>query len=234
MRFSPSRYRGAVGGFVTDSGVDPDKPDLATSVSLLNRAKVFEPAAWARLVDLYGPLVYRWCMRAGLQPADAADVGQEVFSAVARAIAKFRRERPGDSFRGWLYTITRNKLRDWANSPHPVPVGGSGALHHVEQLRADADEPNSVSDDERGYLIRRAVELVRGDFEPNTWSAFWRSAVDGQPADEVAAELGITRNAVYLAKARVRKRLLDEFAELVEFENSSAIPPRVQADAAER
>jgi RNA polymerase sigma-70 factor (ECF subfamily) len=112
-------------------------------------------------------------------------------------------------------------------------VGGSTALRAVEQFTESSAEWDEPPDDERVYLVRRAVELVRGDFKANTWAAFWRSVVDGQPADDVAAELGMTRNAVYLAKARVRRRLLEEFAGLVEFENIPSVPPRTQPDATE-
>ena len=204
-------------GFATDAGVERGESDVETSASLLCRVRTFDPAAWARLVDLYGPLVYRWCVRARLQPADAADVGQDVFAAVARTITRFRREREGDSFRGWLYTITRNKIRDRVRARRPTAVGGSAAQRDLQQLPTPPDVEDDASGADRGYLIRRAVELVQRDFEPDTWAAFWRSAVDGQPADEVAAALGMTRNAVYLAKARVRKRLAEEFAGLIEF-----------------
>jgi RNA polymerase sigma-70 factor (ECF subfamily) len=207
---------GRPSGFATDGGVEQGVSGVATSASLLCRVRAFEPTAWTRLVDLYGPLVYRWCIRARLQPTDAADVGQEVFTAVARAIKRFRREREGDSFRGWLYTITRNKIRDLVDARQPAAVGGIGALRNLGLIPAPPDADDDASCDDRGYLVRRAVELVRGDFEPDTWTAFWRSAVDGQPADDVAAELGMTRNAVYLAKARVRKRLADEFTGLIE------------------
>ena len=193
-----------------------------TSVSLLCRIQTFAPTAWARLVDLYGPLVYRWCIRARLQPADAADVGQEVFGAVAQAITRFRHDRQGDSFRGWLYTITRNKIRDLANARrHVVAIGGYDALRGLEGIPAPSDALNDAPGcNDREELVRRAVEMVRGDFEPGTWAAFWRSVVDGLSADDVAVELGMTRNAVYLAKARVRRRLADEFAGLIDLAES--------------
>src|SRR5437764_1344254 len=114
---------------MTDVSVHPcDGTD--TPLSLLLRLKRDEQPAWERLVKLYTPLVYRWCRQHGVQAADAADVGQEVFQAVARRIHDFRRERPGDSFRGWLRTITRNKVRDYYRS-HPselAAVGGEGGL----------------------------------------------------------------------------------------------------------
>src|SRR5438094_6344454 len=84
---------------VTDFSDKPDGGGAPTSLSLLARVKARQEAAWERLVALYGPLVYSWCLRAGLQPADAADVGQDVFTAVLRNIASFRRDRPGDTFR---------------------------------------------------------------------------------------------------------------------------------------
>jgi hypothetical protein len=64
-------------------------------------------------VALYGPIVYGGCLHAHLRPEDAADVGQDVVGAVARKVAHFRRDRPGDSFRGWLWTITSHKICDF-------------------------------------------------------------------------------------------------------------------------
>src|SRR4051812_43084854 len=70
----------------------------ATSLSLLERVRGNQAGAWERLVDLYAPLVYHWCRRAGLSADDAADVFQEVFRAVTAHIAEFRRDRAGDTF----------------------------------------------------------------------------------------------------------------------------------------
>jgi RNA polymerase sigma-70 factor (ECF subfamily) len=104
-------------------------PTSSASDSLFRRLRAREGAAWHRLVRLYGPVVYGWCRRAGLQEADAADVGQEVFAAVAGGIDAFRRDRPGDSFRGWLWGITRHKVNDlWRRrAGQPDGAGGSGA-----------------------------------------------------------------------------------------------------------
>ncbi|HYH67748.1 MAG TPA: sigma-70 family RNA polymerase sigma factor [Urbifossiella sp.] len=191
-----------------------------TSLSLLARVRADDQSAWVRLVDLYGRLIYDWCLRGGLQPEDAADVGQEVFIVVARKIQEFRRDRPGDSFRGWLYTITRNKIRDWARARGEGGEGGSdsGRLGRVVAAELSDPDESSVCDDRR-LLVRRAIELVRGEFEPKTWEAFWRAAVDGQPAEVVAADLGMTRDAVYIAKGRVRRRLLGEFGDLLELDS---------------
>jgi RNA polymerase sigma-70 factor (ECF subfamily) len=183
------------------------------------RVRSRDQAAWERLVRLYTPLVYCWCRHGGLQAADAADVGQEVFQAVARNIDNFRRERPGDSFRGWLRTITRHKLADFYRERQaPVIATGGTDAETLMQLAVDeilTPDPTSEAQ-EADLLVRRTIELIRGDFEERTWQAFWRVAVDGRPVADVALELGMTANAVYLAKGRVLRRLREELADLEE------------------
>jgi RNA polymerase sigma-70 factor (ECF subfamily) len=201
---------------VTDSAVDRGEAGGGTSLSLLERVRTHDQDAWRRLVAVYGPLVYGWCLRAGLQPADAADVGQEVFTAVARAIGTFRRDREGDSFRGWLFTITRNKLRDRTAAPGVVGTGGSDAQRRLGGLPADL-EPDEPAGPETAALCRRALEAVRSEFEASTWTAFWRAHVEGDAPADIAADLGLTPNAVYLAKSRVLRRLREEFASLADF-----------------
>ena len=100
--------------------------------TLLERLRAGQTDAWERLARLYGPTVYVWCRRAGVPEADAADVSQEVLAAVARHLADFRRERPGDSFRGWLWTITRNKVRDhWRRHVDQVQASGGTTAQEV-------------------------------------------------------------------------------------------------------
>ena len=207
---------------MTDAAVNQNGSESRTSLSLLERVRARDRAAWERLVRLYGPMVYGWCLRAGLQPADAADVGQDVFAAVARGIDGFRRDRAGDTFRGWLYVITRNKLRDRAASPGAVGTGGSDAQRRLAELPAEQpDETGATADAEevnaRKALCRRAIECVRGEFEPRTWQAFWRAFVDGHAPADVASDLGVTVNSVYLAKSRILRRLREEFASLCDF-----------------
>lgn len=190
------------------------------SSSLLERVKTQQPQAWRQLVQLFGPVVYGWCRQSGLQPADAADVAQETFSAAAAGIDKFRREKAGDSFHGWLWTITRNKIRDHFRQRKCTPVaeGGTDAQQHFSQLPDDwagttlSDEPPGGL----GNLARRGLELVRAEFEDRTWQAFWRTTVDGQRPAEVAEELGMTRAAVYKAKSRVLRRTRQELGDLLQ------------------
>ena len=184
----------------------------STSTGLLARAKARESEAWRRLAGLYGPVVYGWSRRCGLQSADAADVVQDVFAAVWKSIEGFRRDRPGDSFRGWLWTITRNKVRDRARDAGPAASGGTDARLVLERLAAAPDDEPPAPPS--ALIARGALELVRAEFEPRTWQAFWRTTVVGTPAAEVGEELGMSVAAVYKCKSRVLHRLRQELAGL--------------------
>jgi RNA polymerase sigma-70 factor (ECF subfamily) len=203
---------------VTGQNVNPDEGQSATSSSLLQRVKAQDQQAWERLVTLYSPLVYRWCRKAGLQEADAADVGQEVFVSVARAILGFRHDQAGNTFRGWLRTITQNKLRDHARKLRgPIaPAGGDLLGEMLQMIPADVvTEPDDEAED-TSFLYRRALEVIGVEFEARSRQAFWRVAVEGQHPQVVAADLGMTINAVYLVKSRILRRLREELTGLVD------------------
>jgi RNA polymerase sigma-70 factor (ECF subfamily) len=197
----------------------PSEADERTSSTLLERARRQDPLAWGKLVDIYTPLVWRWCRRSNMKPEDADDVCQEVFRAVHRALPNFRRDRVGDSFRGWLRTITLNKVRDVWGKRHPDEAAGGSEmvarLHDVPDPEADvvveADEEREV-----GIVYRRAMQVMRDEFEDRTWKAFWRLTVDDQSVAQVAAALRMSLNAVYLARSRIRRRLRELLAELGE------------------
>ena len=190
----------------------------STSSGLLARVKAGDGEAWRRLIGVYGPLVYQWCRHCALSPEDAADVAQEVFSAGARKVADFRRERPEDTFRGWLWTITLNKIRDQARrrQGEPRAQGGTEAQHRLAQIldqALDSTDAGLVSDCENS-LAHRIVELARAGVEERTWQAFWRVAVDGEDAAVVAESLGISVQAVYDAKYRIRRKIRQQFEDL--------------------
>jgi RNA polymerase sigma-70 factor, ECF subfamily len=195
-----------------------EAPRSATPSSLLERLRATDDGlAWERLLRLYGPTVAGWCRKAGVSPEDAADIGQEVFQAVARGIVGIRRDRPADSFRGWLYTITRRRLFDhWRRATRqPRAAGGSEVQDQLMDLPATDSAPGP-DETETWEEFQRGVQLIRGEFEERTWEAFWRMAVDGRTAVEVAAELAMTPGAVYVAKSRVLRRLREEFAGLLD------------------
>jgi RNA polymerase sigma-70 factor (ECF subfamily) len=191
----------------------------STSSSLLSRAKAADAQAWERLSRLYGPLVYRWARQAGMQPNDAADIVQEVFETLSRRLEAFRNRNSSDSFRGWLWTITRNKIRDFFRrlKGRDQAAGGTDAKQRLNQL---PDRPAALTSEqgscEASQLRSRALELVRGDFEPQTWRAFWRVVIDGDAPADVADDLGLSVWAVYKARSRVLQRLREELEGLVD------------------
>lgn len=196
----------------------PDNDAHSTSSSLISRVRRHEPAAWTRLLDLYGPLVYHWCRRTGLGAEDAADVVQEVFRSLTTAIDRYRHDRPGDTFRGWLWTITRNKIRDFARNRQGNAVAAGGTDAYAQLVEIPDREPDTDGGSQTSppvnRLIHRALELIRDEFQESTWNAFRLTALEGLNATEAAKELSSTPQAVRQAKSRVLRRLRAELGEL--------------------
>jgi RNA polymerase sigma-70 factor, ECF subfamily len=191
-------------------------PEATLSTTLLDRVKAGQPAAWERLFALYSPLVYGWCRRCDLQAAEAADIAQEVFATVNLRVPDFSRHQGQGTFRGWLRAITRNKIGDFLRRQRRPEhaQGGTQARERIEGI-PDPLESTSADDDaqEERTLVSRAMELVRAEFEPRTWQAFWQVTADGRTSAEVAVELGMTLQAVYKAKSRVLCRLREELVD---------------------
>lgn len=185
------------------------------SSMLLADVQQMDAAAWSRLVDTFGPIVYRWCRSSGVNPADASDVVQEVFASVARGIPSFRREKDQGSFRSWLATITRNRIRDHfrRRAAREAAAGGTDALRQLEQ-HADSLDSTICPDNAAKPIVRRVLDGVRAEFEPSTWNAFWMTAVDGKSAADVAEAMGLSIASVYQAKSRILKRLRQRLADV--------------------
>jgi RNA polymerase sigma-70 factor (ECF subfamily) len=205
---------------------DPADPPPAartppgTSLTLLQRLRDNQPEAWRAVVQLYTPLIAHWCARGGVRGADGEDVVQEVFRVAATSLGKFRREREGDSFRAWLRGITRNMLLAHfrRTDRQPRASGGTDAFVQLQEV-VDAASPGSEEEDppsEVQALRLRALELVRGQVEEQTWQAFWLTAMEGQSPVDVAAGLGVSPNAVRMSKSRVLRRLKEQFGELIQ------------------
>jgi RNA polymerase sigma-70 factor (ECF subfamily) len=192
------------------------RADTSTSRSLIAGAQLADQAAWERLVGLYAPLVSAWCRRLRVAEQDHLDLVQEVFAAVAGHLARFQKSKPGDTFRGWLATITRNKVHDYyrRRTAEPQAVGGTeasqqaAAVPDVCQTSDDLLADAAMSD-----VLSRALDAIRGEFQPTTWQAFWGVVVDGRSAADVAAELHMQPGAVRVAKCRVLARLRRELGD---------------------
>ena len=189
-----------------------------TRSTLLEGIRLRDDAAWQRVVELYGPLIYGWCRRSNCSESDAQDVVQEVFAAVATHIDRLRRES-GDSFRAWLRTITRNKIIDqYRRRRGLVPAaGGTDANAQIHALAESLDDSDAnARKQDRAELLSRALQMVRSDFEDSTWQAFWLSTVEGESTAAIATKLDMKPNAVRQARFRVVRRLRDEFGHLLD------------------
>lgn len=187
-----------------------------TSTSLLERVRARDDDAWRRFVAVYGPMIYDWCRSFGIQPTDANDIGQEVLNAVLRNLGEFKKVRPSDSFHGWLHVIVRNKVRDHFRrlKNHPAGAGGSEVKAILDQIPDDVSQSSIGADTAGNLALKQALELIRAEFQEQTWLAFWRLTVEGHRASEIADDLGMTPNNVRQAKFRVLQRLRAEFGEL--------------------
>ena len=193
----------------------------STSRSLLARLRDDEAEAWDRLVALYAPLVYYWCRKFDLPEQELADIVQDVFGSVSANIGQFKKQRPGDTFRGWLRTIARNKVYDYyrRQGREPTGVGGTDAQTRFSQVPdAEFDFAEDQDEDQAAStaLFYRALDSIRADFQPRTWEAFWRVVVDGKTPKEVGDELSMQPGNVRVAKSRVLHRLREELGDLLD------------------
>ena len=191
----------------------------STSLTLLDRLKAEDAIGWERLSNVYGPLVYQWARESGLQADDAADVVQEVFRGLLKSIHNFRKEKPSDTFRGWLYVVTRNKIRDFARKQSKLPAAQGGTEFNLrlnELPDSCAEESTAAGKSEVSGVYSRAIETIKDGFGEATWQSFWRMTVKNEPAKEIAEDLGLAVWTVYKHKARVMKKLRGEFGDLID------------------
>jgi RNA polymerase sigma-70 factor (ECF subfamily) len=186
----------------------------ATPLSLLDRLQRRpEDESWKRFVDLYAPLLRAWLRRCHVTDADADDLTQEVLAVVVRELPRFRIGRRPGSFRRWLRTVTVHRLRDFWRSRRyrPLAPGGDDFQELLEQLEAPDSGLGRLWDlEHQRHVARRLLDAIRADFTPTTWQAFRRVVTDGVRPADAAAELGLSVNAVLLAKSHVLRRLREE------------------------
>ena len=186
----------------------------STSVNLLRRLR--EPkaeAAWERFVDLYAPLIFYWARQKGLNSTDAADLVQDVLTTLVVKLRDF--EYDADRrFRGWLRTITVNRANDLYRRNSVRPEVGLDAV--LQRMTIIDDSELFVQSEYRSMVVHRAFELLRSEFRDSTWQACWMQVVDGLKSSDVATQLNLPINAVYLAKSRVLARLREELEGLLD------------------
>ncbi len=191
-----------------------------TPVSLLERLREHpDPESWRRLVEVYTPLIHDWLRRQSLQQQDVDDLVQEVLGVVVREMPAFHYDPERGSFRGWLRAITVNRLRAFwrARRLGPIATGDSDFGEMLEQLEDPNSELSRRWDLEHDrHVAGRLLQMIQPEFEATTWRAFEQVVLEGGRPADVAAALGISVNAVFIAKSRIQRRLRQELRGLID------------------
>jgi RNA polymerase sigma-70 factor (ECF subfamily) len=182
-----------------------------TSLTLLEQLRLRpDGGPWQRLVDLYTPLLQTWLRRHFLPDADVDDLVQEVLAVVVRELPRFEHNNRPGAFRAWLRGILVHRLRDfWRRQDYrPEATGNSDFQKKLEELEAPDTGLGRLWDQEHNqHVVARLLEMIRPQFQPTTWQAFRAVMLGGERPAAAAARLGISVNAVLLAKSRVLRSL---------------------------
>lgn len=185
-----------------------------TSLSLLERVRDgADEEPWHRLASIYVPLLQRWLQQYELQPSDADDLVQDVLAVVARDVNTFKHSGRAGAFRSWLKTILIHRLRRyWRNRKYRPAVGGGTDFQlQLQQLEDPASSLSAEWNREHDrHLVLKMLELIQPHFEENSITAFRRTVLEEASPEQVALDLGMTKNAVIIAKCRVLKALRRE------------------------
>ncbi|XZE17822.1 sigma-70 family RNA polymerase sigma factor [Pirellulaceae bacterium SH449] len=183
--------------------------DIATSQTLIFGLSQHRDESWERFVFLYSPLIHSWCRRLGLRQEDSDDLCQEVLIRINSSIDRFDPTVEGATFRGWLWTLVRNLVYDHFRRADQTPDGRGGTTGIQLMVAVPEHPPPHSAHDEEEFFLRLMAEL-RHEFKSSTWIAFWRIAVQGDSATDIADDLEISVWAVYKARTRVLARLKEE------------------------
>jgi RNA polymerase sigma factor (sigma-70 family) len=208
-----------------ESAPNDNSASDSTASDLLDAARRWDPQSWQEIVERYSWLVYQWACQAGLSGEDAADVVQMVMADVARSVGNFEKDGKKAAFRRWLRTITRRRIADFccAEAKQPHGEGGSSAQRRIGALAENVESSASANPAAESLRSQfwKLLERLEDELEETTWQAFWMTTVENRTSIEAAKLLGMTPNAVRLAKGRVLQRLRQEAADF-----QSGPPPR--------
>jgi len=178
---------------------------IDTPLSLLDRLLNHGDAdAWSHFALIYEPLLRRWVRGSVSQPAAVDDIVQEVLAALLEGLPGFEHNLRAGAFRSWLKSITIHRIRRHWRAEH----GMAGQISENEDVEDPIGNLSRIWDEEHDrHLLGVLLDRIRPEFDPKTWTVFQRVAFDEASPRDVAREFGISANAVYIAKARVLKRL---------------------------
>ncbi len=191
-------------------------PSPETRPSLLVRlADHADQSAWMEFAQVYSPVIHRLALRRGLQPADADDLTQQVLTAVSKAIDRWQNDPGRARFRTWLHRVAQNFIINALTRAAPDRASGdTGMFNQLQHARA-SDGPSSdlIRLEVRRETFSWAANQIRAEFRPDTWQAFWLTAIENQSIESVASQLQMTAGAIYAARSRIMRRLKEKVAE---------------------
>lgn len=190
----------------------------STHATLLARLTDGQDAvAWREFCFRYGDLIRAFARARGLQPADCDDIVQDVLTSLSKSMQGFEYDKSKGLFRSYLKTVTLHAI--FARTRQKK---GEVALEEVktaaEAAAADQDVDSQWDSQWRQYHLRQAMITIRAEFNEADCTAFEQYAVNGQSAQQVAADLSLSVDQVYQAKSRILRRLSALIAAQVEDE----------------
>jgi len=193
------------------SPANRDSQSLSLEGRLLERVRDRTDAvAWAEFVDEYQPVLRAFVRRQGVYAADVPDVVQEILAQLVPALSRFEFDPSRGRFLTWLWRITGNAAKNWIRK-QTSRARAEAAWHQLQPANSAGDD--TPDERERAHLrqiLDQVFAEVRQTTLPATWACFEGQVLQGRPADELATELGVSRNAVYVNTCRVRARVREQ------------------------
>ncbi len=173
--------------------------------------------AWREFFRLYAPMLMGFTRQLGLREEDANDAVQETLVAVHAAFREANNpfDRSKGRFKAWLRGIAQHKVRDVQRRrmrAETVEIMGDRAAGLVDAVQQNLDE--AFDREWQRTMLARCLDEVAGQVDPVVYQAFELYAVHGRDPREVAKLLGVSRNAIYISKTRVMKRIKAVLADI--------------------
>jgi RNA polymerase sigma-70 factor (ECF subfamily) len=141
--------------------------------------------------------------------AAADDLWQEISLRVLRRLGTLQHP---EAARGWLYQIARNACMDWLRRCDRTPVVAVAELPEPEPGHGQRNPGDELLSAERIAAVRKAL----AELPPSQREAIRLRIEDGLDHDQIAARLGINRQAVEVRLCKGRATLKERLAEILE------------------
>jgi RNA polymerase sigma-70 factor (ECF subfamily) len=174
-----------------------------TSETLLNWLR--DPAngaAWNSFAQRYGAKIRAWCLRRGLQAADADDVTQEILLKIHTKMRNFVYDRGKGRFRDWLAAVTYNACNDFLKKDEAKRY-----RELLGDLPARNDLDGAIADQAKSELLLSSMEEARKDAKPRDWAIFHRLTFEDAAGPALAAEFRVSVANIHMIASRMRKKL---------------------------